>query len=299
VAWLSVFVLASSLALALGFPLGVLAVSPLLLGVPHLVADVRYLVLRPGLHLRPGAWVVGAMLLATALSRDLAVALLVPVPAALLAAGTLPRRLVGAAPWVGAAALAWWARGEASFAVAQGHNFVAAAIWVLLGSALHGAGRARVWAVTAFVGLSALILLGAFDPLLAVTATWQLPGAETLRSHARTVGPFADETWRTRAVVLFAFAQSVHYGLWLRVVPEEARPRPGTRTWVTAFRALRTDVGDPLLVAALALTVAFFVWGTGSLAAARDSYLLLAFFHGPLEFAVLTTWFVEGRVTAR
>lgn len=44
-----------------------------------------------------------------------------------------------------------------------------------------------------------------------------------------------------RAVVFFAFAQSVHYGVWLRAVPDEARPSrpparsssPRARSWVT------------------------------------------------------------------
>ena len=34
-------------------PLWMLAISPLVLGVPHLLADVRYLAVRPGLHRRP------------------------------------------------------------------------------------------------------------------------------------------------------------------------------------------------------------------------------------------------------
>ncbi len=298
IAWLSAFVLGSSLVGSLLAPLPMLALGPLLLGVPHLVADVRYLVLRPGLHRRPGAWAVGAALLAAALTRDLSVALLAPVPAALLARGPWGRRLLAAAPWVLAAAAAVASRSGAGFAVAQGHNVVAVAIWLLLGSALHGPVRARGGAVAGFAGIALAIAAGAFDPLLATTARWNLPGAETLRSHARTVAPFADAALQLRFVALFAFAQSVHYGLWLRVIPEEARPRPSTRTWLAAFRALRADVGDPLLAVALVLAAAFAVVGSGSPAAARDAYLALAFFHGPLEFAVLTAWFVEREVSA-
>jgi hypothetical protein len=298
IAWLSALVLLTSLATSLLIPLPMLALGPLVLGVPHLVADLRYLVLRPGLHRRPGAWVVGALLLATALTRDLSVALLVPVPAALLAQGPWGRRLLAAAPWVAAAVAAVvWTRWTV-FAVAQGHNVVAAGIWVLLGGALHGPVRARWPAVVAYLGAAAAIALGAFDPVLAWTTTLHLPGAETLRSHARTVAPFADPVTQARWVVLFAFLQSVHYGLWLRVVPEEARPRPSTRSWLAAFRALRADVTDPLLAVALLLCAGFVVAGSGDLAGARDAYLALAFFHGPLEFAVLTAWFVERRVSA-
>ena len=41
-----------SLLLAVVAPLYLLAVGPLVLGVPHLLADVRYLVVRPRLHRR-------------------------------------------------------------------------------------------------------------------------------------------------------------------------------------------------------------------------------------------------------
>jgi hypothetical protein len=57
-------------------------------------------------------------------------------------------------------------------------------------------------------------------------------------------------------------------------------------------------VGDPLLAAALLLAAGFAVVGSGRPAAARDAYLSLAFFHGPLEFAVLTAWWVEREVAA-
>jgi hypothetical protein len=184
------------------------------------------------------------------------------------------------------------------FRSAQGHNVVAVGIWLLLGVGLHGEVRARWWASAAYLAVAAALALGAFDPVLDVTTRWNLPGAETLRSHARTVAPFTDPIWARRGVVTFAFLQSVHYGLWLRVVPEEARPKPATRSWLAAFRALRADVTDPLLLLALAACVGFVVAGTGDLAGARDAYLALAFVHGPLEFAVLTAWFVEGRVSA-
>ena len=43
----------------------VLAVGPLVLGVPHLVADLRYLVVRPGLHRRAAFWPVAVSALAS------------------------------------------------------------------------------------------------------------------------------------------------------------------------------------------------------------------------------------------
>lgn len=298
VAWLAAFVLVSSLALTLAAPLVLLAVGPLLLGVPHLVADVRYLVQRPGLHRAPGAWVTAAVLVAAAVERDLALALLAPVPAALWAPAPTWRRAAGAAPWLLAALASTLWSSWVGFGLAQAHNGVAVVVWLLLGATLHGPAGSRGKLAAGFVAAAAALGLGVFDPVLAVTTTLQLPGAETLASHARTVAPFDDPRWQLRGVAVFTFAQSVHYGLWLRVLPEEARPRPSTRTWRASFRALRADVGDPLLAAALAGTAALLVLGPADWAGTRDGYLALAFFHAPLELAVLTRWWVEGRVRA-
>ena len=61
----------AALAGTLAAPLVLLALGPLVLGVPHLVADLRYLVTRPGLHRRRAA--IAAALVAGA--RGLALGL--------------------------------------------------------------------------------------------------------------------------------------------------------------------------------------------------------------------------------
>jgi len=54
----------TSLVLTAGAPLWLLVVGPLALGVPHLLADVRYLVVRPGLHRSRAWWLLAAAPLA-------------------------------------------------------------------------------------------------------------------------------------------------------------------------------------------------------------------------------------------
>ncbi len=284
-----------SLAGAALAPLVVLALGPLLLGVPHLVADVRYLVARPALHLRPLAWVVGALVVASAFF-GLVPGFLAAALAALLARGPLARRALVAAPWLLAAGAAWGAIELVAPAVAQLHNLVAVLIWLLLAAALNpGAPAARAVPALLVLAGAAPIATGALDPVLDLTLGLRLPGATSLRGHGASVAPFADPTWMRRGVVLFAYLQSVHYGLWLRVVPEEARPRPSTRSWLASFRALRSDLGDPLLALALGMSTFFALWGALELGAAREGYLRLAMFHGPLEFAALSVLLVEGR----
>src|SRR5580704_2483847 len=45
-------------------PVWLLLLGPIVLGVPHVVADVRYLVARPGLHRRRALWVLAGAPLA-------------------------------------------------------------------------------------------------------------------------------------------------------------------------------------------------------------------------------------------
>lgn len=53
---LMVFTVAIAFALTLGVPFWLLALGPIVWGVPHVVADIRYLIIRPGLHRRKVLW---------------------------------------------------------------------------------------------------------------------------------------------------------------------------------------------------------------------------------------------------
>ena len=101
-------------------------------------------------------------------------------------------------------------------------------------------------------------------------------------------------TDRVGLVLLFAFAQAVHYGIWLRLIPEEDRPQPSPRTFSASARALHRDMGTPMLFGATVLILGFAFWALLDLAHARISYLRLALFHGHLELAGLAFLFVEG-----
>ena len=69
-------------------PLWALAIGPLLWGGLHLLADVRYLVVRPRLHRRPLFWLVlGLPLLALTATADLRWGLLAVVGAMWIARG--------------------------------------------------------------------------------------------------------------------------------------------------------------------------------------------------------------------
>lgn len=280
-------------------PLWLLLLSPLVLGVPHLLSDARSLLTHPHapLHARRVGYVLvplAAMLL-TRLVAALGGPFSLPLEVALggtalcAAAAVAPAR--PAFRWallIAVSALTVLATFHATTTLlvfAHAHNGVALVLWWVLGRDARLA-RARALVFGAFALGAGVILAGgldaafsphaqalglSFEPLLAALA----PGIE---------GPLA-----VRLVLLFAFAQAVHYTVWLRVIPQSPRYRtPETPpSLARTSSALRLEWGRVGLACALAACCALPLLATLSPTKARDTYLSLAAFHGWLELAAL------------
>lgn len=261
--------------------------APLVLGVPHLVADVRYLAL-PGnspvaVRVRDAA--VAGLLAATLLWPSPSVGGAAVVVAWLLSpwsAGAAPRRAVVGAVVVSGYAAMWRWPIESSYVLLHAHNAIA----VLLFAAVFGRGRARWWLPVALAALSALLLFGALDPVLPSRGLEEISGY-VLPLSALEQWP---ASWCARLAVLFVFLQSVHYAVWLRLIPEQARPREGARSFRASLAALQRDFGAAgvVLLAALALLVLGRA-AQDPLLAQRE-YLRFAGFHAYLELAFLARW---------
>ena len=172
------------------------------------------------------------------------------------------------------------------------HNAMALALWW----ALRPRDRRALAVVALVVAGAALLLVGALDPVVAAASGWQVPLAiPGLDAHAQAYAPGAEAPWAMRVVLSFAFLQAVHYAIWLRLVPEDARQRPAPRPFRASWRALRDDLGRPLLGLALLLALGIATWGALDLIAARAGYLRLATFHGYLELAVAALLLLERR----
>jgi hypothetical protein len=312
---------AAAFALALLAPSFLIALAPLVLGVPHLAADVRYLLLRravsrwwllasagfalalvvlralaearvtlgPSLAFEQGVaatWVLvgafGGLLVARA-----------PAAGAPRAAGRgLVRGGVALAIGAGIAALAIGAPAPFRLALLHGHNLVAVAVWALL---FRRGGRLGWLPVALVLSGAGLLASGA---LLGVTLRHGALSVAGLHLFvaADWLGPGLSDNAAIAVATSFAFLQSVHYAIWLVGVPAGERPGEGGRSWRAAGRELVDDFTAPgvALVVALALLVA--VAGLAHAAPTRRLFLALATFHGWLELAALAYLFARGPV---
>lgn len=294
IALLAIVSIAFALALTGVAPLWLLAVAPIVLGVPHLAADLRYLVARPRLHRRGWAWlVVGLPLAATWIWPHAWVGLFASLGAITLAGGTLGRKALVLALWSVAFLAAWRFGHRADVVLAQAHNVVAFVLFAIL----FGRGRWRTVTLIAgaFVAASLAIFAGALDDLFVRAHGWEAPATGLdLDGLVATLSPVRDPALGVRWVLFFAFAQSVHYAIWVRLVPEAAREKPGMRPFASSYRALVRDLGRPLVVGLALVAAALVVYALVDLRASRDAYLRLAVFHGHLEIAALALFAAEG-----
>lgn len=299
IALIGVLAVVFALVGALLLPWWLLALGPVILGVPHIMSDVRYLVVRPGFHRRAMFWLlVAAPILATCFGAGLRAGAFGVAGAAIAARGAAwwkRAAVVAGATAIGACAWAypWWS--DLSFA--HLHNLAALVLWWAWRE------RKGYWHLLPLALLVlALVLIGSgvLEPLLYQSGLfWSAPIGLDANVQVPWLAPELPGEWAVRLTLSFVFAQSVHYGIWLRMIPEEDRGRDTPRTFAASFRALRTELGWPLVVAGLLLTAALCVWATWDTAAARNMYLQTGLFHGHLELAAFALFFLEGARRAR
>jgi hypothetical protein len=290
---------AAAFALALVAPSFLLAVTPLVLGVPHLAAGVRHLLLR---RTWPHWWLTasGGFAVALIAVRVLAEARVAAAPSLAVEQGLAASWVVlgAGAALVSAPSRRGWlallaALALASLAVAaprpfrmillHGHNLIAVAIWLALFPP-----RGRLVLVPAVAILAGALLL-ASGALLGWTLRHGCLTVAGLHLFAATdwLAPGLPDQLAVALTMTFAFLQAVHYAVWLIGIPAADRPGDGGRSWRVAWRSVIRDFG-PGAVAAITL-LAFAVAGAGLAGAgpARRLILSIGSFHAWLELAVL------------
>jgi hypothetical protein len=280
-------------ALTLTVPLWMIAVGPLLLGMPHVLADLRYLVVRPALHRRKHAWLVATLLLVGALTgTGITTGLIAAGLTLLLLPGALTKKAWGLTAVMGLLLLRWRFAIQTQALMIHLHNIIAVLLWWLW----RREKKAIYWLpLVLFAGMVAAILSGLFDARIFSAGLDHAPGTK-LDFHVLEweLGGFAAPQWAPRLVLLYAFAQSVHYAVWLRLLPEEDRRQPTPRSFRSSYRALIGDVGPWLLALTIVGTLAFCAWGFFNAAVARHRYLELASLHVDLELVALAAFWLAG-----
>jgi hypothetical protein len=280
--------------------------GPVLFGVAHVAADVRYLVLRQELsrwwrraivaasatlialrvveesHLRPTARLEFAFASAFALCA---------VGAAVAARGR-PRRAAAAASVVlgmGVAAVAF--PELAQLALLHAHNLVALALLFLLFPARVGRLAAP------------LLLIAAFAVALAAGAGYRLTlassGVQGFHRHvleiADWVAPGLRADYAIGVTSAYVFLQSVHYLIWLFLIPQRAQRGEGTLTFAMTARSLIKDFGAIGLTIVVVLALSVLCAAAFDAPRAQRTYLSLAMFHAYLELSMLSYLWVLGK----
>lgn len=268
-------------------PVWALLVGPILFGVPHVIGDVRVLLLsQPGGFEGRVAMRVGFALLAM---TGLRVALLCGIRVPIEAEISCGVAAVGLAAWGGARdrrTRQAWALGvsflggcallaarETLLVLAHAHNLVALLLW-LAWSRDRSASRA---VIVCYV-LGALCVACVSSASVFGRELGAFEGSRLVRELA----PGLDAPLGDALVRCFAFAQLVHYGIWSWQLPGGART------------ALRMELGALGLVVCVLACIAVPLCGVWAPVETRSTYLQLAIAHGWIELSVIAYLLARG-----
>lgn len=288
-------------ALSIVAPGAMLLLSPLVLGVPHIGADVRYLVRRQSLGRRVEASffaACAALLLFRAVEMaaplalpyariELAFAALWIGSCAFAASGDARSRAHAGAIatiTVGLLALAWPRPDLARVVFAHVHNVVAVILWATL---FFRARRAALAPLALLAGLVLLTLSGATLPWVVRLHGYAFGGSDVFYA-ADALAPHVAGMLAPSIVLSYVLLQGVHYMAWLVWIPDASNPAQGTPTFRMTARGLHRELGAVGLMLLALTTVVVVIAALADAGRARTAYLSLSAFHGYLELAAVT-----------
>lgn len=285
-------VVVSALVSTLVAPLWLLVLGPLVWGVPHIAADIRYLVLRTGFGRRRILWVFGGVpLLALALGADLLWGFVGTALVALAARASWRRRLVVAVLMLGCG-LGLQRLGPTSDVVfGHVHNFGAVSLWWVW---RPRRGRAHWVPLVLLVAAIGLLVSDLGLQIVGSRFEWHALGDSPDRQLWR-LAPGLEPMLGMRLVLVFCFMQSVHYAMWMQMIPDEERQRSTVMTFRASLCDLERDTGRFALGVFATLSLALIVWASWDVLAAERGYFRVARFHGHLELMAAALLLLEGR----
>lgn len=280
--------------IALAIPLWSITLGPLLLGVPHVLADLRYLVVRPGFHRKTVLWLLaGIPILIAGLGGGLKVALLGVLGVILWSRQSPRRRLLFFITTFIVGFLIVQLGRTADVLFVHLHHLVTFWIW------WQWRKREQLWHWVPLLLLGLLsfsVLQGSFDFLFFFFQGWKGPVTDlNFDEMIAWLAPGVDPLLGMRLMMLFALGQAIHYGIWLRFIPEEERKHNAPPPFRKSFQALVQEMGVGVLLGGGFLFLLFAFWGIFNLFNARMAYLHFAGFHGYLEIVAMALFGLERR----
>jgi hypothetical protein len=299
-------------ALSIRVPVALFFLGPVVFGVVHVAADVRYLVLhrRPprvlvlasaaiALAITAARIGVGAHVLPARMGDTVDVLLGMTWVGVALGVGARerPRAVLAVAPvFVGAAWLLVARAHLVNLAFVHGHNLVALVAWLFLFR------RQRRWAalpLALVAGGAAVLLSGALLPWTVAIGGFSAFGVSSTRFSA-WLAPGVRGDLALALTTSFVFLQGVHYAAWTAWIPQDDLRTEGTPTFRMSIRALSKDFGRLAFGCIVLAAVAFVVLAVWNVRESVTWYMTLAKAHAWLELAFLAYFVVrqEGRAIA-
>jgi hypothetical protein len=310
-ALLATFQLAALFGLAVRAPVALFFLGPVLFGVAHLAADVRYLALH---RAPPRALLVASVGLAIAITlvrvgvgthvlrtargdqADVALGLAWVGVAIALGLRDRPRlRLPILVPLTLLAPVLVMNARAVGLVLVHGHNLVAVAAWLLL---FRRRWMAVAVPLTLLVALTAVLFSGAYLPWTFAHGGLAAFGsqADSLRTW---IAPGLAPQLGVAAVVTFVFLQGVHYAAWTGWIPQDDLVGEGTPTFRMSLRSLVKDFGPVGFGVIALLAIGFIALSAWDIRLSLRWYMTLARSHAWFELAFLSYFMLRGALPRR
>jgi hypothetical protein len=195
---------------------------------------------------------------------------------------------LGAVAVIGVAALQFPAASRIAFM--HVHNLVALAAWGFL---FRSRLKPMLLPLGVILGAAGLLYSGALYRLTLGSSVVSPFGMHVLQA-ADWVAPGLRVDYAVGLTSGYVFLQSIHYGIWLYLIPQEELPAQGTNSFRTTARALVSDFGAQALALVLLTSSAVLAGAFFHLERARALYVSLATFHGYLETVMLAYFWVAA-----
>ncbi len=167
------------------------------------------------------------------------------------------------------------------------HNFLSFVFWLKASTSTKDTTVAVV-SLLVFSLVTFLILFGTFDALMIYRPTGILNNALNDLSIGSMISPGSSFEFWSRAVSAYAFGQGMHYFVWLKAIPEQELKDGPTISFNKSFKMLEADIGKRTIFACILLMLFILaICLFKSFPAARYIYLVIASFHGYFEFTCL------------